>query len=184
MRTNKILIILQLCLMYISQACILIGGLVVFDDNATLQEVMNLLFRSGVIIALATTVLSIGILVPAIISIFKKNNEDMTRFTMIIKLAAIPWYIMNFVLCTMLVAGMLNPFLVLGIPIMVFIFVCITYINMFVVSANNVAGIIGQLKDRTLKINPLLIVGVIFHFIFCLDILGAIFTYANHRKVI
>ncbi len=185
MKITKPLLIIQLALMYLSEILITIGALVVVEaENETLQIVMKWFFFSGIILAGVVAFLSTFILIPIIMSIFKKNNQDMTKFTMIIKLAAIPWYILNFIMCFFTIAGMFNPFMMIGIPFMIVIFVCITYIDMVVVSANNVAVIISELKTKQIKFSPLLIIGIIFHFIFCLDVLGAIFTYVNYKKII
>ena len=182
MKANKILIIIQLSMMYLSQLLMLIG--VLQYETEELQHNMGYFLMAGLIVAIVVAVLSMGLLVPSFISIFKKNNEDMTKFTMIIKLAAIPWYIVNFVVCSMVILGMLNPFFLMGIPLFAFIFVSTTYINMLAVSANNIGVIISELITHKIKSNGLLIVGMIFHFMFCLDVLGAIFTYVNYRKSI
>ncbi len=183
MKVNKVLIIIQLAIMYISEILL---ALAAFPNVFNLQELENAsgaLFIAAIVTSLVAVLFAFAILVPSIISIFKKNNEDMTLFTMIIKLAAIPWYIINFILCGFMLAGALNPFMFFAIPFMIAIFECVTYIDMFAVSFNNVAVLISELRTKTIKPSALLIVGMVFHFIFCLDVLGAIFTYVNYRKI-
>ena len=182
MKANKILIIIQISLMYISQILLLLSGIILVELASDLQDLMAALFIAGIVLSLVSTAVSIAILVLSVISIFKKNNENMTLFTMIIKLVAIPWYIGNFVLCGFLIAGMLNPFLLLAIPLMICLFVCVTYIDMLAVSANNIAIIISELKKKAAKPSFLLIFGMILQTVFCIDIVGAILTYIDHKK--
>ena len=60
--------------------------------------------------------------------------------------------------------------------------VFITYVDMLSISMNNICVIISNFRQRRYKANALLIVGMVFQFIFCLDILGAIFTYLDCNK--
>ena len=126
--------------------------------------------------------LAFPIFVLSIITIFKKEIVDSTKLIMILKLALIPWYIANFVLWGLLVAGMFNPFLMIGIPIVITISAIGTYVLMFSSSIVNVCTIIGELKNKTLKPSGLLIAGMALQFIFCLDGLGAVFTYIVCNK--
>ena len=64
-----------------------------------------------------------------IISIFK-GEYNPSKTTMIVKLVLIPWYILNYVMCGFIVAGCLNPFLMLAIPIIIIIASLVTYIYM------------------------------------------------------
>ncbi len=180
MKANKVLIIIQLLLMYIAGILMFVSALTPISEET--EQIIRALFFTGLGMAVAVAVYSCAILIPSFISIFKKNNVDMTRFTMIIKLAAIPWYILNFIFCVFLIAGMLNPFMMIAIPLMILILVSLTYIDLLPVSVNNVAVIISDFRAKTLKPNGFLIVGMVFHFIFCLDVLGSIFTFVNYKK--
>ena len=107
----------------------------------------------------------------------------MSKITMIVKLVSIPWFIANYVLWFFMIVGMLNPILFLAIPIVLLLTISITYLFMISMSLNNIIPIFIMIKNNEVKKTPLLVVGIIFHFIFCLDILGSIFVYKalNHQ---
>ena len=183
MKTNKILLITQTALMYVSMllAYILIIIMMPADSNNS-EIVLRTLLISSISIIGICLLLAFPIFVLSIITIFKKEIVDSTKLIMILKLALIPWYIANFVLWGLLVAGMFNPFLMIGIPIVITISAIGTYVLMFSSSIVNVCTIIGELKNKTLKPSGLLIAGMVLQFFFCLDALGAVFTYIVCNK--
>ena len=101
---------------------------------------------------------------------------------MIVKLALIPWYLLNFFFGFLLVAGFINPFLMIGIPILIAIMMSVTYLLMVTTGFPDIAYVIHQgWKDKR-KPNGLTVTGLIFLFIFCLDILGGIFLFVGTKK--
>lgn len=185
MKINKILVIIQTSLMYLSLSLLYLPIILLFNKNYdTVSDGKKIVFIIGFVIGIITALLAVSILIPSIISIFKKNNEDMTKLTMIIKLISIPWYIANYVFWVLIITGSLNPFLFIAIPFIIAISVINTYIYMLSISMNNICVLISELKNKNIKVKPLLIVGMVFQFIFCLDVLGAIFTYVEYKKQI
>lgn len=182
MKVNKILLIIQTALMYVSLILLIIPAFALLSYAGDNNIVYMALFTAGVVVGLVAALIAAGVIVPSIVSIFTNNNEDMSKFTMIIKLASIPWYVGNFAMWGLLVAGMLNPFLLIAIPLVICIAVFITYVDMLSISMNNICVIISNLRKKKYQPNALLIVGMVFQFIFCLDILGAIFTYLDCNK--
>ncbi len=183
MKTNKILLISQTALMYVSMllAYILIILMMPADANNS-EIVLRTLLISSISIIGICLLLAFPIFVLSIITIFKKEIVDSTKLVMILKLALIPWYIANFAMWGLLVAGMFNPFLMVGIPIVITISAIGTYVLMFTSSLVNICTIIGEFKNKTLKPSGLLIAGMVLQFFFCLDALGAIFTFIKCRK--
>lgn len=181
MKANKILLIIQTALMYVSMILVYTPIIRMFwtkDDNPIAAGMMI----SGAAIAGVCLLIAVAIYVLSIITIFKKQVVDSSQFTMIIKFTLIPWYIANFVLWVLLVGGMLNPFLILGIPIIIALSVIGTYMFMFSSTLNNICTIFAELKNKTLNPSGLLIAGMILQFFFCLDALGAIFTFIKCQK--
>ena len=181
MKANKILLITQTALMYVSMILVYTPIIRMFwikDDDPMATGMMI----AGAAIAGVCLLMAIASYVLSIITIFKKQVVDSTQFTMIIKFVLMPWYIANFVLWTLIVGGMLNPFLVLGIPIIIALSVIGTYMFMLGSTLHNVCTIIAELKNKTLKPSGLLIAGMVLQFFFCLDALGAIFTFIKCQK--
>ena len=170
--------------MYISLVfCFLLSGIVASDIEVT-QLAGNIFLGCAIGGVVLASLFSVAIMIISFISIFKKEAVDQTKFVMIYKIAAIPYFIGNFVFCGLIVAGMLNPFLMLAIPLAVAIFMFFTYVNMLGSSIVDVAYVINSFKNKTLKPRPLLIIGIILEFFFCVDFLGAIFIYSEKSKQI
>ncbi|MGN0805802.1 MAG: hypothetical protein ACI4MC_02080, partial [Candidatus Coproplasma sp.] len=110
------------------------------------------------------------------------DGESPAWVTFIIKLVLIPWYALNFLVCFLLVAGFLNPFLMLAIPLLIGIEVSITYLYMLCSSLQIVSYTIRQIITKRIPLTPMLLVGIIFSFIFVLDIVGSYLLHAELKK--
>ena len=167
---NKIALMLEAIFMYLAQAPYLVALiLLLFTDS----EIIGGFLLAGLIANLAILPFSFVALIFAVLGIFKEEKNPI-KTTMVVKLILIPWYIINFILGVLLVTAMLNPFLYLGIPFVIFIMIFTTYIFMITTNLANYSYMIHKLIRREWKISKLLIVSIIFSLIFCLDILGAI----------
>lgn len=182
MKLNKILSITLTSLMYLSMVLVYIPVInLLVNDNVTISNnPLNLLFIFAIALVVINVILSITLVISSFINM--KKMMDMSKITMIIKLVSIPWFIANYVLWFFAIVGMLNPILFLAIPIVLILTVSITYLFMISVSLNNLLPIFVMIKNKEVKKTPLLILGIIFHFIFCLDILGSIFIYKALKK--
>ena len=184
MKVSKVLSIIQLSLMYISLILIIIAA-IPFMASADVPEGLSLgLFIAGITCGSLALGVAIAIYVISFISIFKNNTVNHTQYVMINKIVAIPWFIGNFVLYALLIAGMLNPFLMMAIPVVIFLGVVITYLDMLSSTMINVGYLISAWRNKILKPNALSIIGVILEFIFCVDFLGAIFVFIDNKKQI
>lgn len=96
MKLTKSFMIIQTILMYLSQIpliCMYIIALIDKDNNLTyLLDVFGLAFRISLVIVVLIAITNIII---SFLSI-RKEGEDLSKFTMILKLIQIPWYILNF----------------------------------------------------------------------------------------
>ena len=182
MKANKPLLIVQLSLMYAGMISLFL--MIIF--YSTQVEPNEILARTLVILGITCHVLASCLAVPifilSFISIFKKDIVDQTFYIMAHKIIAIPWFIANFVYVVLISMAMLNPFLLLAIPVWIAISVVFTFVNMFTSSFVNFAYVMNSFKNKRLKPNGLLITGLVFQFIFCLDFLGAIFIYIQNKK--
>ena len=114
-----------------------------------------------------------------------KSETDPSKTVMGVKLALIPWYIMNFVMCLAIVGAFFNPFLMIGIPVAIAFFAGTTYFCMLATSLPDVGFYLRRIvikKDE--KITASRVLTVILLFIFCLDVIGSIlFRLQNKKKL-
>jgi uncharacterized membrane protein len=179
MKVNKIFLIIQTILMYILGISALIAGtLVMINVDSPAIYVFLLIFLIGSFVFLPFYIVNT---IFGIIEIFKDSVNPL-KMTFIIKLIHIPWYCINFFIIFLLIAGMLNPFLMLGIPFVLIISWFLTYVYMVSSGIHSVAYIIHKMKQREIKPNVLAIFALVFNFIFCLDLVGSIILYALYSK--
>ena len=166
----KSLLIVQTCLMYISLTFFL-GTLFIINltDN---EDITNTLLTLGLIIGIIALLIGGLNFVFSIINIFKGGTSPINT-TIVIKMVLIPWYLGNFFVWFLLVGAFSNPFLFIGIPLIICIGVFITYMYMIFISAPNISYVFSLIKNKEIHTNKLLIVSLVFHFIFCLDVIGS-----------
>ena len=181
MKATRVLLYAQLIAMYAMQTPLYaIMVLIRFPENDVLDNwVTGLLIASLVLVILAfpLCLITAGF---SIASIFK-GDESPAKATMIVKLALIPWYIMNFIFCFVVVAGFMNPFLMIGIPLLIAIMMSTTYLFMLATGLPDIAYVIHRGWKERIKPNGLTITGLVFLFIFCLDTLGGIFLHVGTK---
>ena len=136
----------------------------------------------GILLGLALVV-GIAALIFGIIGTAKREEDPNTRLTVIIKAAMIPFFCINIYLWSVLVSGMLNPFLFLAIPVIIVIGFCLTYVYMIMTSLPDVIYMIAFLIRRKKKPNIYMILGLIFEFFFVLDLVGAVFIDKAYKEM-
>ena len=176
MKIRKVLAIIQLSLMYVSLICLYLGSLV-FNNQKTLTSILII---GGLVMAVLAGLFALAICAISFVSIFANKAYDCTKFVMIYKIVAIPWFIGNFIMGILLIAGMLNPFLLLAIPIVIMLLILSTYICMVSSSTINFSHIVVLAKNNGLSLNVPFMIGIIISFIFCLDVVGAILIFLEN----
>ena len=89
----------------------------------------------------------------------------------------------NIYLWLLVMSGMLNPFLLFGIPAMAGIGVVLTYVYMLMTSLPDIIyTIIFLIKNRQ-RPNVFIVVGIIAMFFFVLDVVGAILLNVGYKKL-
>gem|GEM_PF-1957388 len=112
-----------------------------------------------------------------------KGKENPAKSTMVAKLALIPWYLLNFAICVVFSSIFLNPFMMIAIPLIIALSGAMTYILMLTTSLGDIVYSIHVTAKKTEKISSKMTVAVVFLFIFCLDVLGAIILYRHSKKL-
>ena len=178
MKFNKITLIIQAVGMYVMHIPLYILFVLIFlpIESETVSAWTNyLLIAYLILLAIVAPICLLNAII-SIISIVK-GKESPARCVMFVKLALIPWYIMNFAMCGILLAGFLNPFLMLAIPIAMAIMIMVTYMFMISTSIPDITDLIRLLIRRKVKISAALVFATIFLFIFTLDIVGGVMYY-------
>ena len=181
MKKSNIILIIQAILMYLIQLPLYIA-LALSKVGETAGNTIKILLLVGFA--------ALGLMVPVIIvSVvfaclhFAELSASPTKTTLIVKLALIPWYVFNFVVCFLLVVGFLNPWLALAIPILITIEVVTTYVFMLSTSIHSIAYTVKYLTMNKTNFTPQVVVALVFQLFFCFDIVGAIMLEVENKKL-
>ena len=170
-KSNIILIIQAACMYLIHIPFYLI--LILARMSTTSFETIKLLFTVGFSLMSVMVPVCIVSFIFAILNMIRSGDSPL-KTALIIKLALIPWYIFNLLVCILLLAGFLNPWLMMAIPLLIGVEFAVTYIFMLSTSVHSVLYTIKYLSCRKIKPNKTMTVALVFHLFFCLDIVGAI----------
>lgn len=180
MTKSKIILIIQAVVMYLIQlpfyVCLILAKIPFIDF-----EICGVLIFVGLCLNLLLIPVGIVAVVFAILNL-TADSQNPAWVTFIIKLVLIPWYCLNFLVCFLLVTGFLNPFLMIAIPLLIAIEVSITYIYMLCSSLQVVSYTIRQIMCKRIPLTPMLVVGIIFSFIFVLDVVGSYLLHTELKK--
>lgn len=168
MKAGKVFLWLQLVCMYVLQALVwmLVKPAMDVEDPKALET------ATFVLSALVAFFVIVNVFC-AFLSVFK-DQKNPTKTVLAIKLAAIPWYAVNFYFWIGLASGFLNPFLLIGFPIVIGLGVTLTYFVMLSTSLYSIAYLIRGLKKQMFPFRSAYVPAAVFHFIFCLDVAGAL----------
>ena len=135
----------------------------------------------GILLCIAV-VLGLTALILSIVGTVKKD-EPYTLITVVLKCAMVPFFCVNLIAWFCLVSGMMNPFLFLGIPAIICLGVCLTYVYMLMTSLPDIIYMITFTIKRKKKPNVFMIVGIVLEFIFVLDVVGSIFIHKAYKDI-
>lgn len=150
MKASKFFLITQVVVMYISMIFLVIAFIMAVNNNdntysdtiGTMALLMFIFEMVSLFIAFLTCCFSL-------FSLF--GNESIVKLSMIIKLTLIPWFLLNFLKWSAYILGMLNPFLMIGIPIAIALGVLMTYFLMISTSANNIFILLKESQKLIIK---------------------------------
>ena len=181
MLASKIVILVATLILYVMQMLIAVPLFGAFVLEANWGELDNTrLSAVGILLAVAL-VLDLVSFVLAIIG-SAKQEEPKTKMTVIIKALFIPFFLINITLYVLSFLGMLNPFLMWAIPLVMVIGVCLTYAYMFMSSWPDIIYMIIYTIKNKRRPKPGMVLGIIFEFFFVLDIVGAILVNKAYKE--
>ena len=113
---------------------------------------------------------------------FLHGDFDPRGTTMRVKLALIPWYLLNFVIGFAFVGVLANPFLMVVIPIALALLIGTTCFYMLATSFPDVMFLLKRFVREKKPATATEIVSIVFLFIFCLDIIGSVIAYRLKKR--
>ena len=181
MKANKVTLIAQTIGMYVMHLPLYVLFILELLPGIDESFVMGLLITALVLMALVAPV-AIANIVLSVISVFK-GETDLSQTVMKVKLALIPWYVINFAMCFVIVSISFNPFMMIAIPVVIAITVGITYFFMLATSLPDVGYYLRRVfVTKEEKITASRVFVVILLFIFCLDVVGGIVFHRQNVK--
>ncbi len=180
MLTCKIMLILTLVTLYVMQGFVYftIKGVLSSMTEFSVLDLIVPLALLGVSTLLGITALVLGITGAV------KNEGPVSVITVVVKVLMIPFFVVNFLLWFFVIGGMLNPFLMLGIPVAAFIGICLTYGYMLMTSLPDIVYTMIFCIRNKRTAAPLMVIGVIFEFIFMLDLVGSIMLHKAYKDIL
>lgn len=175
MNANKKLLITQIILMYLAHIPFYLAFILIqiFKHDASYDNIIIGLLLAGIVTSILILPICLANGIMSLLSLLKDFNSPI-KLTLKLKIILIPWYIFNFIVCILLIAGFLNPWLLIAVPIIVCILVGITYIFMLTTSLQAICYTIRKLSKKEETVRPIIIIGIVFLFCFCLDLIGAL----------
>lgn len=182
MKTTKILFLLQTVLMALSVA-FAVPPIFMPPDESGLSL---LLFTAGAACFLSAAAVAASNALRALFVGLKKIRaseppEDLTKSTLLFKILQIPLYCANYVCWALLSAALLNPFMMIALPFVIVSGTVLTYILLLGTGVPNVMFAVGSLCGKKAG-KGRLIAAVVFHFLFVLDLPGAIILYITAKN--
>ena len=181
MLAAKMVILVATVVLYVMQMLIAVPIFGTFVMQQNWGELDNTrLSAVGILLAVAL-VLDLVSFVLAIIG-SAKQEEPKTGMTILIKALFIPFFLINITLYILSFLGMMNPFLMWAIPLVMCIGVCLTYAYMFMSSWPDIIYMIIYLIKNKRRPKTGMVLGLIFEFFFVLDLIGAILVHRAYKK--
>ena len=181
MKANRIMLIVQAIGMYLMHIPLYIFFIVEFFPGLH-EDFVTGLIKAALILMAVVIPICIANVVLSVISIFK-GDADISKTVMKVKLALIPWYAINFAMCFIIVALMLNPFTMVGIPVVVTLLLVGTYLCMAITSLPDLAYYLRRVFiKREEPITSNRVFTVVCLFIFCLDVIAGIVFHRQNKN--
>jgi len=185
MKANRITLIAQTIGMYIMHLPLYIFFIIeLLSVGGDMENLVSTVLTSTIVLTSVVALICIANIVLSVISIVK-GGTDLSKTVKKVKLALIPWYVLNFAMCAIMVLLMFNPFTMLGIPMVIAFAMGLTYFLMLGTSLPNVAYYLRRVfVNKEEKLTKPRVITIVLHFIFCLDVIGGIVFHRQNKKAI
>ena len=180
MKRSNVILIIQTVFMYAVHAPFYLALILIKIPEVSFETIDGFI-TAGLICLLAMIPVCLISLIFALLNLAGKVSSPV-KTTLIVKCCLIPWYIVNLLVCLLLVAGFLNPWLFLAVPVLFGLEAVVTYVFMLSTSLHSVIYTIKGKLTNKIQLNAAIIVALVFHFFFCLDVIGAIILHVEMKK--
>ena len=178
MKVSKILLIVTAVVLYVMQGFVAVPMYgIMTQQNFGDFNFYVIFILLGVSLILA--IVSFGF---AIAGAVKKEGPQ-TKLTLITKIALIPFFAINIRLWLWLISGMMNPFLLLGIPFAGAAGICLTYMYMLMTSLPDIVYTIIFCVRNKRRPTKYMVIGVLLSFFFVADIVGCYFLHRTYNEI-
>ena len=182
MKANKVALIAQAIGMYVMHIPMYIYFAMETIFHASVTGVLaRILPRALLILGAAVALITFVNILLSVVSVFKGETSP-SKTVMTVKLALIPWYILNFLMCFTISALFFNPFVILALPIVVAYTVGITYFFMISTSLPDVAYYLHKTQIKKQIVPASHVIPVILLFFFGVDVIGSIAFHVQNKE--
>lgn len=167
--------------LYLMQIPLFINFMIINSEayNTTLE---NILSNSSLVFFIISIILGLVNLIMAFTNT-NTNNNDIVKITMISKLVLIPYFIINFIICTLLIIGFAFVLTIFSTFILIPLFVFITYMTMIITSSYNISYLINMFKNKEIDFISF-ILHFIFQLVFICDVIDTIYIYKSNENML
>ena len=183
MKANKITLIAQTVGMYLMHLPLYVFFIIeMLSVGGDMENLVSTIVTLTFVLMSVVGLICIANIVLSVIAIVK-GESDPSKTVKNVKLALIPWYVLNFAMCVLIIALMFNPFTMIGIPAVIAIAMGLTYFFMLGTSLPNVAYYLRRVFVTKEEVaTRARVITVVLHFIFCLDVVGAILFHRQNKR--
>ena len=186
---SKIMLIIQTVIMYLIHILLLVEAVLTglgIELSGEALEVVSYFF----VILLALMILVFFISLVFACMHLVRDEESPLKTAMIVKLCLIPWFIVNLIICVLLLApdeliqGLQEIPAMITYPIgFITLEASVTYILMFMSGMSSIVYCVRYIIIHKIKPSALIITALIFHLCFCLDVVGAVMLEKGFKKL-
>lgn len=167
--------------LYCFQLTIIAALVLLLGSDNTDSIVWTPFYITLAVLAVAAFFLGVANIAKALSNFFAPAQKNPFTTIMVFKILLIPYFIVNFALCFLIVAGSLNPFLIVSVFITIPIMCFLTYCVLLVTSAYNLSRMFAMIVRREESLQTL-IPHIIFHFIFLSDVVDSVIVRNKFRR--
>lgn len=161
-------------------ACQIVTSVAIVEILMDKNKLASITIDISFLLALVCLIFAIARALMGLMVYRKRDVESPYKSTLIIKLSLIPFYIFNFIFWVLIMIGMLNPFLFIFMPLVLFSAIAAAYLYMVSTSIPNVVYAFVHRTDGSAEGVDALI--AVTQFIFVADVVGALLLCIRNKE--
>lgn len=170
--------VFHIILLYLAQLSVSVSVILFFKNVA--NKICSAFLCAGIGLYAIATIL--GFVIMALSATTINNPQKISyKFIMVSKLILIPYFVINFVQCFLLIAGFLNPFLFLSLIVIVPMLIGLTYISMLPTTIASTFLTISSVSNKKIEFEKI-IVWQVLEYLFVIDVISSVIIYCKFKK--